>query len=53
LTPPAKLDHGEVEWILLLLAIVAPGFVAWLWSNCSRLRPPNASALSPPLLVKQ
>ncbi len=33
-----------VEWILLLLAIVALGFAAWLWSNWSRSRQPGAPA---------
>jgi len=30
---------APVEWILLLLAIVALGFAAWLWSSWSRSRP--------------
>jgi hypothetical protein len=33
-----------VEWILLLLAIAALGFAAWLWSSRSRSRPPTAPA---------
>jgi hypothetical protein len=33
-----------VEWILLLLAIVALGFAAWLWSSRSRSRPPGVTA---------
>jgi hypothetical protein len=33
-----------VEWILLLLAIVALGFAAWLWSSRGRSRPPTAPA---------
>jgi hypothetical protein len=33
-----------VEWILLLLAIVALGFAAWLWSSWSRSRPPSVPA---------
>jgi len=33
-----------VEWILLLLAIVALGFAAWLWSSRDRSRPPTAPA---------
>jgi len=33
-----------VEWILLLLAIVALGFAAWLWSSRSRSRPPSVPA---------
>jgi hypothetical protein len=35
---------APVEWILLVLAIVALGFAAWLWSNWSRSRPPAATA---------
>ena len=35
---------SPVEWILLLLAIVALGFAAWLWSSWGRSRPPTASA---------
>jgi len=30
---------APVEWILLLLAIVALGFAAWLWSSWGRARP--------------
>jgi hypothetical protein len=33
-----------VEWILLLLAVAALGFAAWLWSSRSRSRPPTAPA---------
>ena len=33
-----------VEWILLLLAIVALGFAAWLWSNWGRSQPPTVPA---------
>jgi hypothetical protein len=33
-----------VEWILLLFAIVALGFAAWLWSSRGRSRPPTAPA---------
>jgi hypothetical protein len=33
-----------VEWILLVLAIIALGFAARLWSNRSRSRPPTAPA---------
>jgi hypothetical protein len=33
-----------VEWILLLLAIVALGFAAWLWSSWVRSRPPSVPA---------
>jgi hypothetical protein len=35
---------APVEWILLLLAIVALGFAAWLWLNWGRSRPPTAPA---------
>jgi hypothetical protein len=30
---------APVEWILLLLAIVALGFAAWLWKSSGRSRP--------------
>ncbi len=33
-----------VEWILLLLAIVALGFAAWLWSSWGRSQPPAVPA---------
>jgi hypothetical protein len=35
---------APVEWILLLLALAALGFAAWLWSGWGRSRPPAASA---------
>jgi hypothetical protein len=35
---------APVEWILLLLAVVALAFAAWLWSNWGRSRPPTAPA---------
>jgi hypothetical protein len=35
---------APVEWILLLLAIVALGFAAWLWSSWARSRPPSVPA---------
>jgi hypothetical protein len=35
---------APVEWILLLLAIVALGFAAWLWSSWGRSQPPSAPA---------
>jgi hypothetical protein len=35
---------APVEWILLVLAIIALGFAARLWSNWSRSRPPTAPA---------
>ena len=55
-TPPAppfvppgagrQVLHGDtaapVEWILLLLAIVALGVAAWLWSSWGRRQPPTA-----------
>jgi hypothetical protein len=31
---------APVEWMLLLLAVVALGFAAWLWSNWGRSRQP-------------
>jgi hypothetical protein len=34
---------APIEWILLVLAIVALGFAAWLWSNWGRSQP-NAPA---------
>jgi hypothetical protein len=35
---------APVEWILLLLALVALGFAAWLWASWGRSRPPAAPA---------
>ena len=35
---------APVEWILLLLAIAALGFAAWLWSSWGRSRPPSVPA---------
>jgi hypothetical protein len=35
---------APIEWILLVLAIIALGFAAWLWSNWSRSRPSTAPA---------
>ena len=32
---------APVEWILLLVALAALGFAAWLWSGWSRSRPPS------------
>jgi hypothetical protein len=51
-TPPPAPPPGRVvasastpvEWVLLLLAIVALGFAAWLWSSRDRSRPPAAAA---------
>ena len=34
---------APIEWILLVLAILALGFAAWLWSNWGRPRPPTAA----------
>ena len=33
---------SPVEWLLLLLAIVALGFAAWLWAGWARSRPSSA-----------
>ena len=35
---------APVEWILLVLAIVALGFAAWLWWSWRRSRPPSLPA---------
>ena len=35
---------APVEWILLVMAIAAVGFAAWLWFRWNRLRPPTAPA---------
>jgi hypothetical protein len=35
---------APIEWILLVLAIIALGFAARLWSNRSRSRPPTSPA---------
>lgn len=35
---------APVEWILLVLAIFALGFAAWLWSSWGRSRAPTARA---------
>ena len=35
---------APVEWILLVLAIIALGFAGWLWSSWGRSRPPGAPA---------
>jgi hypothetical protein len=35
---------APVEWIVLVLAVVALGFAAWLWSRWGRSRPPVAPA---------
>jgi hypothetical protein len=44
--PDRVLTHASapVEWILLMLAIVALGFAAWLWARWARWRPPTAPA---------
>src|SRR5262249_57963086 len=38
---------APVEWILLVLAILALAFAAWLWSGWGRSRPPAAAAHTP------
>ena len=35
---------APVEWILLILAIIALGFAAWLWASWGRSRPPGVAA---------
>jgi hypothetical protein len=35
---------APIEWILLVLATIALGFAARLWSNWNRSRPPTAPA---------
>ena len=35
---------APIEWILLVLAIAALGFAAWLWSSWGRSRPPSVPA---------
>jgi hypothetical protein len=35
---------APVEWILLVLAVLALAFAAWLWSSWGRARPPTAPA---------
>jgi hypothetical protein len=45
--PPGRVTASAaapVEWILLLLALIALGFAAWLWSSWGRSRPPTAPA---------
>lgn len=52
--PPPGLSPGRVtasaaapiEWILLVLALVALGFAAWLWSSWVRAQPASGSALT-------
>jgi len=34
---------APIEWILLVLALIALGFAAWLWSSWGRTRPPAAA----------
>jgi hypothetical protein len=46
--PPGRVTASAaapVEWILLVLAIVAVSFAAWLWSSWRRSRPSAAPAL--------
>jgi hypothetical protein len=33
---------SPIVWLLLLLAIAALGFAAWMWASSSRSRPPSA-----------
>jgi hypothetical protein len=35
---------APVEWILLVLAVAAVGFAAWLWFRWNRSQPPTAPA---------
>ena len=35
---------APVEWILLILALIALGFAAWLWASWGRSRPPGVAA---------
>jgi hypothetical protein len=35
---------APVEWILLIVALVALGFAAWLWTSWGRSRPPAVPA---------
>jgi hypothetical protein len=35
---------GQVEWIVLFLAVVALGLAAWLWSSRVRRQPPTVPA---------
>lgn len=35
---------APIEWILLVVSLVALGFSAWLWSRWRRVRPPIAAA---------
>src|SRR5262249_33446080 len=39
--PPAS-AAAPIEWILLVLAVVALGFAAWLWTSWGRSRSPAA-----------
>ena len=41
---PEPNASAPVEWILLILAVIALGFAAWLWSSWGRTRPPTAPA---------
>jgi hypothetical protein len=45
---PGGLVHASaaapVEWILLILAIIALSFAAWLWLSWGRSRPPSVPA---------
>jgi hypothetical protein len=46
--PPGGQVHATaaapIEWVLLVLAIAALGFAAWLWSSWGRTRSPSVAA---------
>jgi hypothetical protein len=35
---------APIEWVLLVLAIIALAFAAWLWAGWGRSHPPGAPA---------
>ena len=41
---PEPNASAPVEWILLILAVIALGFAAWLWASWGRSRPPGVAA---------
>ena len=41
---PLGNPSAPIEWILLIFALVALGFAAWLWSSRGRSRPPGVPA---------
>jgi hypothetical protein len=41
---PLGNPSAPIEWVLLVFAIVALGFAAWLWSSRRRSRPPGIPA---------